>query len=104
MVAILSRPLDPARPGRRWRFRLRTLLVVVLVAGLGLGWLDRHLRREREQVALIAELNQTRVYAFQYEPNSVGWMTRALPTSAQQWLIPRRLRWTFCYSPSRISA
>src|SRR3954454_8681669 len=58
MVAIISRPLDPARPARRWRFRLRTLLVAVLVVGLSLGWLARHLRREREQVALIAELKR----------------------------------------------
>jgi hypothetical protein len=89
---------------RRWRYRLRTLLVAVIVIGLGFGWLDRHLRRERDQVALVAELNQAGIYAFQYEPNTVGRVLRVLPMSAQQWLVPRRLRWTFCYSPSGISA
>ncbi len=103
-MATISRPLNQARPVRRLRFRLRTLLVAVLVAGLGLGWLARHLRGEREQVALIAELNRAGIYAWQYEPNSVGWMTRALPIPAQQWLRHHWLRWTFCYSPSRISA
>ena len=78
MVAIISRPLNPARPARRWRFRLRTLFVVVLVAGLGLGWLDRHLRREREQAALIAELERARIYVYQYEPNSLGWDDRSV--------------------------
>jgi hypothetical protein len=99
-----SRLIRPAGQPRRWRFHLRTVLVAVLVAGLGLGWLARHLQREREQVALVAELNQVGIYAWQYEPNSVGWALGALPVSAQRWLMPRYLRWTFCYSPSRISA
>jgi hypothetical protein len=79
-------------------------LVAVLVTGLGLGWLARHLRREREQVALVAELSQAGIYVWQYDPNSVGWVLQRLPTSAQQWLATDRIRWTFCYSPSRISA
>jgi hypothetical protein len=89
---------------RRWRYRLRTLLVAVIVTGLGFGWLARYLRRERDQVALVAELNQAGISAWQYEPNTVGRVLRVLPTSAQQWLVPRRVRWTFCYSPSGISA
>jgi hypothetical protein len=89
---------------RRWRYRLRTLLVAVLLAALALGWLARHLRREKEQVALIAELNQAGIYAWQYEPNSVGWMLQSLPISVQDRLEPLRIRWTFCYSPSRLSA
>jgi hypothetical protein len=103
-MAIFSRLIRPAGQPRQWRFHLRTLLVAVLLVSLGLGWLARHLRRETEQVALIAELNQAGIYAWQYEPNSVGWALRALPLSAQDWLMPRFLRWTFCYSPSRISA
>jgi hypothetical protein len=103
-MPIISRLTRMAGQPRRWRYRLRTLLVAVLVVGLGLSWLTRQLRREREQVALVAELNQASIYAWQYEPNSVGWMLGALPISAQQWLIPRWLRWSFCYSPSRISA
>ena len=62
-MAIFSRLKRPAGQPRRWRFHLRTLLVAVLVAGLGLGWLARHLRREREQVALVAELNQFKILA-----------------------------------------
>jgi hypothetical protein len=79
-------------------------MVAVIMTGLGFGWLAWHLRGEREQVALVAELNQAGIYAWQYEPNAVGRVLRVLPMSAQQWLVPRRLRWTFCYSPSKISA
>jgi hypothetical protein len=103
-MPIISRLTRMGGQPKRWRYRLRTLLVVVLVVGLGLSWLTRQLRREREQVALVAELDQASIYAWQYEPNSVGWMLQALPISAQQWLVPRWLRWSFCYSPSRISA
>jgi hypothetical protein len=74
------------------------------MTALGFGWLARHLRREREQVTLVAELSQAGIYAWQYEPNSVGSAIRVLPTSAQQWLETRWLRWSFCNSPSRISA
>lgn len=103
-MAFVTRLPGPSRRPRRWRFGLRTLLVAVLVAALGLGWLAGHLRDEREQVALVAELNRDGIYAWQYEPNSVGRAIRALPTPAQRWLVPRWLRWTFCHSPSRISA
>ena len=103
-MPIFSRQPRVAGQPRRWRYRLRTLLVAVLIAALGLGWFAQDVRREREQVALVAELNQAGIYAWQYDPNSVGWMVRRLPSSAQEWLMPGRLRWTFCYSPSRISA
>jgi hypothetical protein len=103
-MAIFSRlRRQPGQP-RRWRFHLRTLLAAILVAGLGLGWLAQHLRKEAEQVALVAELNQTQIYAWQYEANSAGWALESLPTRAHKWLMPRYLRWTFFYSPSRISA
>jgi hypothetical protein len=103
-MPIFSRQRRIAGKPRRWRYRLKSLLVAVLVTGLGLGWLARHLRREREQVALVAELNQAGIYAWQYDPNSVGWVLQRLPSSAQQWLDSGRIRWTLCYSPSRISA
>ena len=103
-MPIISRLARMAGQPRRWRFRLRTLLVAILMIGFGLSWLTRQPRREGEQVALVVELNQAGIYAWQYEPNSVGWMLGALPISAQKWLIPRWLRWSFCYSPSRISA
>jgi hypothetical protein len=54
-ISRLTRP--PVQP-RRWRYRLRTRVVVILVVGLGLGWLARQFRREGEQLALVAELNQ----------------------------------------------
>ena len=103
-MPIISRLTRMAGQPRRWRYRLRTLLVAVLVVGLGLSSLTRQLRREREQVALVAELDQASIYVWQNEPNSVGCALQALPKSAQDWLQPRGLRWTFCYSPSRISA
>jgi hypothetical protein len=68
-----------------------------------LAWLARHFRREKEQVDLVAELNQAEIYAWQYEPNSAEWALQALPLSAQEWLVPRYFRWKFIYSPSRIS-
>ena len=57
---------------RRWRFGLRTLLVAVLVVGLGLGWLVRQLRRESEQVALVAELNRAGIYTWAYRAELGG--------------------------------
>jgi hypothetical protein len=87
---------------RRWRFRLRTLLVVVLAVGLGLGWLAYQLQNETEQVGLVVEMSQYAIYASQYEPNSVGRMLELLPVSVQKALVPRRLRWTIFYSPSKI--
>src|SRR3954470_17308785 len=93
----------PALHPKHWRFRLRTLLVVVLVIGLGCGWLARHLQWEREQIALVAELNQAGIYAWQYGPNSAGWVIQALPLAAQKGIIAR-VRHSFFYSPTHISA
>jgi hypothetical protein len=104
-VVIISRLIRPDWRPKIWRFHLRALLLTVLVAALGLGWLARHLRREKEQVALVAELNQEGIFAWQYEPNSVGWVLYyTLPSSVNEWLVHRCLGWTFCNSPSRISA
>jgi hypothetical protein len=103
-MPIISRLTRPGGQSRCWRYRLRTLLAAVLVVGLAMGWLARQIRREREQVALVAELNQAGIYAWEYDPNSVGWMLQALPISAQQWVMNRPFRWHFYFSPSRIHA
>ena len=45
------------RPRRRWfRFSLRTMFVVVTVAGLALGWLVWQIRIVRERKTVLAEL------------------------------------------------
>jgi hypothetical protein len=99
-MPIISRLTGMAGQPRRWRYRVRTLLVAVLATGFFLGWLELHLRREMEQVALMAELNLAQIFAYDHEPNFVGWMIQALPTSAKRAQPP--LPWMFGYSPTRI--
>jgi hypothetical protein len=61
MLTIVSQMTCIAGQPRR-RYRLATLLLAVFVVNLGLGWLARNLRREKEHVALIPELNQAGIY------------------------------------------
>ena len=103
-MTIFSRLIPPVGQPRRWRFHLRSLLIVVLAAALGLAWFARQLRRESEQWALIAQLSQVGIYPVEYEPNSAGFALQAMPVSAQQWLTPSVLKWTFFHCPSRLSA
>jgi hypothetical protein len=49
----------PQQPERRWnRFRLRTLLALLLVAGTGFGWLGAKLQRAGKNRVAMAEVHK----------------------------------------------
>jgi hypothetical protein len=69
------------RKRRRWQFSLRTLLVLVLLGGLGLGLVGRKLDQARKQLrtkqAAVAGLN-TLGATLRYAPEGAGWLPRLL--------------------------
>ena len=69
-----------SKPKRRWfQFGLRTLLLAMLVAGVGFGWLGRELQLARNRRAAVVELDRMKVYVYQYEPTLLGRGFRTLP-------------------------
>jgi hypothetical protein len=65
---------------RRWfQFRLRTLLVWMLVISCGLGWFAYHLQLARNRERAIAECGAAGIYVYQYEPTAVGKVLRRWP-------------------------
>ena len=67
-------------PRPRWlQFRLRTLLILMLVISCGLGWFAYHLQLARNRQRAVAECNQAGAYVYQYEPTAVGSMLRRWP-------------------------
>ncbi len=76
---------DPPKPRRWFQFRLRTLLVVILVLSLPLSWLAVRMeraRRQREAVEAIERLGGNAVYDWQrrgvrQKPAS-SWLRRPL--------------------------
>ena len=69
---------DAAKPtrARRWfQLSLRTLLVVVTLAGCGLGWLGIKVREARQQqgnVAALLKLGCTVRYDYEYDPQNAN--------------------------------
>jgi hypothetical protein len=65
---------------RRWfQFRLRTLLILMLVISCGLGWFAYHLQLARNRERAIAECSQAEAYVYQYEPTALGRLLRRWP-------------------------
>lgn len=65
---------------RRWfQFRLRTLLILMLVISCGLGWFAYHLELARNRERAVAECGAAGIYVYQYEPTAVGRVLRRWP-------------------------
>ena len=62
------------KPRRRWyQFRLRTLLVVVTLAGCGLGWLGIKVLEARQQQAAVAAIENLGGHVrYDYEFTTIG--------------------------------
>ena len=72
--ATPDQPTVLKKPRRRWyQFSLRTLLIVVTLAGCGLGWLGPKAYQARRQQAVVAAIRQLGgKVAYDYEFNSKG--------------------------------
>ena len=88
-MAIATPSSSPAvRRKRRWfQFSLRTLLVVVLLAGCGMGWLSMKAETGRRQKAAVEAIVESGgVVTYDYEQDSSGnWVRNAAPPGPK-WL------------------
>ena len=88
---------------RRWfQFRLRTLLILMLVISCGLGWFAYHLQLARNRQRAVAECNQAGCFVYQYEPTAVGRMLRRWP-AVDNW-VQATFGDTLLSTPSAVSA
>ncbi len=76
-------------PGRRFRPRLslRSLMIVVLVVGSGLGWYVASARRQAETVAVIRNLGGTVWYDWEYRDGEFAPDSQACPWP--EWMMKR---------------
>ena len=81
-----------AKPRRRWfRLSLRTLLIVITVSSVPLGWVGWRLgevRREQEAVAWVEELGGEVGFFYRYETDDRSWWEK----STDKW-FGGRTRW-----------
>jgi hypothetical protein len=88
----------PTAKPRRLRFGMRSLIGVVLVAGLFLGWLARMQREALDREAVVAELARDRVLVNSREPTLMCLILTKLrgsrnilpetPAKFEKWLSP----------------
>lgn len=58
--------VKPTKPKRRWfQYSLRTLLIVMTIIAVGLGWWSHKARQQREAVAALEKAGGLAVYDFQ---------------------------------------
>jgi hypothetical protein len=88
MTISESQPELP-RCRRRWhQYRLRTLLVVMLLASIGMSWFAVKLqraRRQREAVEAITKLGGTVAYDYFFDPSDGGRLVKPKPP-APAWM------------------
>ncbi len=79
---------EPTKPRRRWfQFSLRTLLIVVVLIGCGMGWLGPKVYNARRQRAVVAAIRQLGgKVAYDYEFNAQGEPAPNLESPRKAWL------------------
>ena len=90
-----TRPVA-TKPKRRFRFGLRGLIGVVLLAGLALGLIAREGRRVRTQSAVVAEMRRMGILDGGHEPTilnliAMKWFStdsRAIEARFSKWVDP----------------
>lgn len=82
VIRLERRPRTPFR----WRIGLKSLLAVVLVAGLGLGGVARNIHRVDAQPAVIVQLRRAGVQVVETKPSTWVLIAQALrhPSSLKQ--------------------
>ena len=77
-------------PRRRWlQFRLRTLIIVIGLTGLWLGWWANSATRQRQAVRAILDLGGSVSYDYQFTPGTLRRVPEAMSPRPQwmQWLL-----------------
>ncbi len=85
-------PLNPLSRRLRLRFGLRTLLVVLTLAGVLLAWITSA-QRQREAVAALRSSNPAALVAYDFDVDDSG--------EAKSWIV-RRLGLDYGASPARV--
>ena len=85
--------MRPGRSRKSWwrrpRINVRTLMIVVLMFGGGLGWVAhvaRLARNQREVVATVRAASTLAFYDWEYVDGEIDWEAKPL---APQWLLDR---------------
>ena len=90
-------------PQPRWfQFRLRTLLIWMLVISCGLGWFAYHLQLARNRERAVTECSAAGIYVYQYEPTAVGKVLRRWP-ALDKW-VQTTFGDSLLSTPSAVSA
>lgn len=74
-MAVAGPSSPPKRPRRWLRFSLRTMLVLMVLTSLALGWLGNTLIRVRQQREIVAEIEAAGgkiLYEYQLQPREFG--------------------------------
>src|SRR5271157_4589234 len=81
-----TKPEPTSTPGRqRFRFNIASLVLMLLMLGLWLGWFTRSARIQREAVAAITKAHGQVLYDWEWQDGH--WGLRAKKPWAPQWLV-----------------
>jgi hypothetical protein len=78
------------KPKRRWlQVSLRTFLVLITLFGIGLGWLEVHIRSARRQQAAVAAIRKTGGVWYDYKYSADKIYTYSQVSRVPPWLLNR---------------